>query len=273
VRPAAQDIAVPPFLPGTEWIGPEPPAVELVCARGHLLVQFLDAAHLNSVRTVPYLNAWHERYRDLGLTVIGVNSPRFPFTGDRDKLSATLDRLAVVFPVAVDSRYRSWHDYGCHGWPSLFLWGRGGVLRWFHFGEGEYRSTEEAIQGELEAANPGVVLPEPLAPLRPSDAPDALVAPPTDEVFPGGSESEPWLAEEGDPALELEYEAGAAWATLDGRGGVGISLDGGPELELRIEAAGAYELAAHARHERHHLTLRPQPGVRVYAVSFAAGLA
>jgi hypothetical protein len=272
VRPEVQDIAVPPFLPGTEWIGPEPPAVERVCARGPLLVQFLDAAHLNGVRTVPYLNAWHERYRDLGLTVIGVNSPRFPFTGDRDKLSAALARLAVVFPVAVDSRYRIWHDYGCHGWPSLFLWGRGGVLRWFHFGEGEYRSTEEAIQGELEAANRGVVLPEPLAPLRPSDAPDALVAPPTDEVFPGGSESDPWVVQEGDIALELDYEAGGAWATLDGRGTVGIALDGGPELELGIDVPGAYELAAHDHHERHHLNLRPSPGIEVYAVSFPAGI-
>ena len=235
-------------------------------------MHFVCAAHLNSVRTLPYLNAWHERYRDLGLTVIGVNSPRFPFTGERDKLSAALDRLAVAFPVAVDSRYRIWHDYGCHGWPSLFLWGRGGVLRWFHFGEGDYQSTEAAIQGELEAANPDVDLPEPLAPLRPSDAPDALVAPPSDEVFPGGSESEPWVVEEGDPPLKLDYEAGGAWATLDGRGGVAILLDGDAEHELRIEAPGAYELTAHERHERHRLALRPQPGVIVYAVGFSAGV-
>jgi hypothetical protein len=227
---------------------------------------------MNSVRTLPYVSAWHERYRDLGLTVIGVNSPRFAFTGERAKLAAALVRLGVAFPVAVDSRYRIWHDYGCHGWPSLFLWGRGGVLRWFHFGEGEYQSTEEAIQGELEAAHPGVDLPEPLVPLRPSDAPDALVSPPTDEVFPGGSESEPWVVEEGDPPLELDYEAGGAWATLDGLGTMTVALDGGPDKKLRIEAPGAYELAAHGRHEPHHLTLRPPTGLRVYAVSFSAGV-
>jgi hypothetical protein len=179
----------------------------------------------------------------------------------------------VEFPVAVDSRYRIWHDYGCHGWPSLFLWGRGGVLRWFHFGEGEYQATEKAIQGELDAAQPGIDLPEPLAPVRPSDAPDALVAPPSDEVFPGGSESEPWVVEEDDAPLELDYEAGGAWATLDGPGAMTVALDRRPDQELRIEAPGAYELAVHERHERHHLTLRPQPGIRLYAVGFAAGVA
>ena len=273
MRPQVPDIAVPPFLPGTDWIGPEPPPVERVCARGPLLVHFLDAAHLNSVRTLPYLSAWQERYGPLGLTVVGVNSPRFPFTGERDKLAAVLARLGVVFPVAIDSRYRIWHDYGCHGWPSLFLWGQRGVLRWFHFGEGEYLSTEEAIQAELRRINPGADLPEPLGPLRPSDAPDALVAPPSDEVFPGGSESKPWVVQEGDVALELDYEAGGTWATLDGRGSVAVALDGGPELELRIEAPGAYELAAHDHHERHHLNLRPSPGIEVYAVSFPAGIA
>ena len=188
VRPQAHDIAVPPFPPGTQWVGPEPGAVERICARGPLLVHFVDAAHLSSVRTLPYVRAWEERYRDLGLTLVGVNSPRFPFTADAGKLAAALARLEVGFPVAADSGYRIWHDYGCEGWPSLFLWGRGGALRWFHFGEGEYghrrrrsrrswgedgpalgaerrrvvarargeyAATEEAIQEELRALDPG----------------------------------------------------------------------------------------------------------------------
>ena len=174
-----------PSRAGTEWIGPEPGAVERICARGPLLVQFVDAAHLSSVRTLPYLTAWDGRYRDRGLTVVGVNSPRFPFTADTGKLRAALARLGVGFPVAADSRYEIWHAYGCEGWPSLFLWGRGGGLRWFHFGEGEYAATETAIHEELRAAGPDLELPEPLPPLRPSDAAGALVAPPSAEVLPG----------------------------------------------------------------------------------------
>jgi hypothetical protein len=272
VRPQAQDIAVPPFPPDAEWIGSEPGAVERICARGPLLVQFVDAAHVSSVRTIPYLSAWEKRYRDLGLTLVGVNSPRFPFTADPGKLGAALTRLDVRFAVAVDSGYEIWHAYGCKGWPSLFLWGRGGALRWFHFGEGEYAASEEAIQEELRAAELEMDLPEPLAPLRASDAQGALVAAPSDELFPGGSASEPWLVREGEPALELEYAAGGAWATVDGPGVLRASLDCGPELAIEVAAPGAYELASHERHERHHLAVHPSPGLSVYAIGFAAGV-
>ena len=64
-------------------------------------------------------------------------------------VGAGLDRLGVGFPVAIDAERALWHSYGCEGWPSLFLWSLGGALRWFHFGEGEYAATEEAIQAEL----------------------------------------------------------------------------------------------------------------------------
>ena len=272
MRPQARDIAVPPFPPGTDWIGDMPRAVERICASGPLLVQFVDAAHLSSVRTLPYVGGWHDRYRDRGLTVVGVNSPRFPFTADLGKLAATLDRLGVGFPVAADSNYRIWRDYGCEGWPSLFLWGRGGALRWFHFGEGEYAATETAIQEELRALDPGLELPQPVPALRPSDAPGALVVPPTGEVFPGGSESEPWQPREGGPPLELDYSAGGAWATVDGDGQLLASLDRGRELAIEVEAPGAYELAAHEHHEEHHLSLRATRDVRIYSIVFAAGV-
>src|SRR4051794_16238952 len=185
------DIAVPPFSPGLRWPGGEPAPVERICARGALLVHFIDAAHLSSVRTLPYLTAWKARYSPHGLTVLGVNSPRFPFTGEEAKLASALERLGVELPVAVDREYAAWHAYGCQGWPSLFLWGKGGTLRWFHFGEGEYAGTEAAIQEELAALSPSLDLPEPVPPVRSVDAPGALVARPTPELLPGGSIGEP----------------------------------------------------------------------------------
>jgi hypothetical protein len=269
VRPEAQDIAVPPFAPGTVWIGTEPPAVERICARGPLLVHFIDIAHFSSVRTLPYLTAWCERYGGRGLTVLAVNSPRFAFTGDRGKLAAATARLELPFPVAADSSYTAWHDYGCEGWPSLFLWGRGGALRWYHFGEGEYAGTEEAIQQELGGTDG---LPEILPPLRPADAPGALVARPTEERFPGGSIAVPWSPDAPDASLELSYEAGGAWAAVDGLGALRFSLDGGAERAIEIEAPGAYELAEHVRHEHHRLALRPTPGVSIYSIGFSAGV-
>jgi hypothetical protein len=272
MRPQAMDIAVPPFAPSLEWVGEEPAPVERICARGPLLVHFIDVAHLSSVRTLPYLRAWHERYAPHGLTVVGVNSPRFPFTAEREKLAAALERLDVAFPVALDAEYRAWHDYGCEGWPSLFLWNRGGALRWFHFGEGEYSATEAAIAEELLAVSPTLELPPPAEPLRPSDAPGALVARPTDELFPGGSTSEPWHPNGPGDRLDIRYSAGGAWATVDGTGELNVSLDRGAEREIRVEAPGAYEIAGHERHESHRLSLSASPGLAVYAVAFAAGL-
>jgi hypothetical protein len=235
-------------------------------------VHFIDAAHPSSVRTVPYLSAWQERYETHGLTVLGVNSPRFPFTGDEEKLAAALEGLGVRFPVALDREYRAWHDYGCEGWPSLFLWGRGGALRWFHFGEGEYAATETSIQEELLAVSPTLGLPAPLAPIRAADAPDTLVARPTDEVLPGGSIADPWRAVRPEDSLDIAYSAGGAWASVDGEGTLDVSLDGRAMREITVDRPGACELTAHERHESHELSLTASPGVAIYAVSFAAGL-
>jgi hypothetical protein len=274
VRPKAWEIAVPPFAPGTTWIGGEPPAVEQICARGPLVVHFVDVAHVSSVRTLPYLKGWAERYDAFGLTVIGVNSPRFSFTADPGKLAAASARLGLNLRFAADSRYELWHSYGCEGWPSLFLWGRGGALRWFHFGEGEYEATEAAIREEIDESRKAKrALPEPMAPIRPSDGTGVLVAPPSDEVLPGGSISEPWTAAEGDPPLEVDYAAGEAWASVDGRGSLGVSVDGGSETMVEVEAPGAHLLASHPRHESHRLSLRASPGLSVYSIGYAAGLA
>jgi len=266
------DIAVPPFSPRLRWLGGEPAPVERICARGPLLVHFIDAAHLSSVRTLPYVTAWRERYEPHGLTVLGINSPRFPFTGEEAKLAAALHRLGVNFPLALDRDYLAWNDYGCEGWPSLFLWGRGGALRWFHFGEGEYMATEEAIQEELRALSTTVELAEPLAPLRPVDAPGALVARPTAEMLPGGSISEPWRPSGPDDEVTVDYEAGGAWASVDGAGALEMSLDGQARRTVSVEAPGAYELSAHEGHERHRISLTVTGDVAVYAITFAAGL-
>jgi hypothetical protein len=70
----------------------------------------------------------------------------------------------------------------------------------------------------------------------------------------------------------LEYSAGEAWASVDGRGSIGVSLDGLPEVTIEVGAPGAYRLAGHERHETHRLSLRASPGLSVYSVEFAAGV-
>jgi hypothetical protein len=272
MKPRVRDIAAPPFDPATAWIGAPPPEMERLTAAGPVLVHFFDFAQLNSVRALPYVLAWAERYGDAGLAVLGVHSPRYPFSAGEAAVAGAMPRLGIEHPVAVDSSYTIWHDYGCQGWPSLFVWGAGGALRWFHFGEGEYRASEEAIQGLLGESRPGFEPPDPMPPLRPTDAPDALVAPPSEEVFPGGSASEPWTARDPDAPLELSYEAGGAYAAVDGRGSIQAELDGKAPVTIAIERPGLVELASHPAHESHRLTLRASDGVRIWSVAFAAGV-
>lgn len=272
VRPQRPDIAVPDLPPEIDWVGPAPGPMPKLTANGPALVHFFDFAQLNSVRTLPYVREWRRRYGDAGLTVIGVQAPRFGFGADPETVAAGLERLQVSHPVAIDAERRMWHDYGCRGWPSLFLWGRGGALSWFHFGEGEYAATEEAIQEELRSADPLREMPAPLQPLRASDAPGARVMPPSPELFPGG-EGEPLALAEGSAPIELAYEAGGSYATLDGRGTIGFALDDGPEEQVTVEGAGLYELTTHPRHEAHRLRMRLAEGeIAVWSLSFAAGV-
>jgi hypothetical protein len=273
VRPQRADIAFPDLPEDLEWLNAvRPPRVEELVARGPALVHFFDFAQLNSIRALPYLIALHERYREAGLSVLGVHSPRFPFSAEPTKLAAAVERLGIEHPVANDSGYRLWRDYGCEGWPSLFVWGTDGALRWAHFGEGEYQATETVIREQLDDVEDRAGFPPLLEPLRPSDAPGARVVPPSEEVFPGGGAAEPWRPDAGADALELEYAAGGAHGAVDGEGELAVSLDGGPERVIPIPASGLYELAEHPRHGRHGLRVEPSQGLAVFSIAFSAGV-
>lgn len=272
MRPEREDIASPDFPESLEWLGAPPDSMAMLAAGGPVLVHFFDFAQLNSVRTLPYLAEWERRYAAHGLTVVGVQSPRFPFGADREAVGAGTRRLGLDFPVAIDAERDLWHDYGCEGWPSLFLWRSAGALAWFHFGEGDYAGTEDAIQAELRELEALRELPAPMEPLRPTDAPGARVMAPTPEVFPGGSWERPWTAGEDGEELTIDYEAGGAYATVEGRGEIGIVLDGEPIEPAGIDGPALYALAEHPSHESHTLVVRPSPGLRIWSIGFAAGV-
>jgi hypothetical protein len=271
VRPGRENIAAPDLPAGLEWFGKEPESMPALTAGGPAIVHFLDFAQLNSVRTLPYLAEWSRRYRAMGLSVIGVQAPRFPFGADREAVAAGLDALGVEFPVAIDSGHELWGAYGCEGWPSLFLWSLGGALSWVHFGEGEYRATEEAIQAELREIDALRELPAPLEPLRPTDGPGIEVIAPTPELFPSGSWERAWTAGEDGEDLALDYQAGGAYATVEGDGTLEVEIDG-EWSAVEVTGPALYPLAEHPSHEAHSLVLRPNPGLRVWSLSFAPGI-
>ena len=271
MRPGRDNIAAPDLPADLAWVGTEPESMPALTAGGPALVHFVEYAQLNSVRTLPYLAEWQRRYREAGLSVIGVQAPRFPFAAEPENVAAGLDGLEVEFPVAIDAEHELWAAYGCEGWPSLFLWSLGGSLAWAHFGEGEYRATEEAIQAELREMDALQDLPEPMAPLRATDAPGARVIPPTPEFFPGGSWERPWVGGSDGEDLALDYQAGGAFATVEGDGEIEVEIDG-EWSTLPSGPPGLRTLAEHPSHEAHSLIIRPAPGVKIWSVSFAAGM-
>lgn len=272
MRPGRDNIAAPDLPDDLVWVGAAPESMPALTAGGPAIVHFFDFAQLNSARTLPYLSEWSNRYREAGLSVIGVQSPRFPFGADREAVAAGLRWLGVGFPVAIDAERELWGSYGCEGWPSLFLWSLGGALAWAHFGEGEYLGTEIAIQEELREIDALRDLPEPMAPLRPTDGPGARVIAPSPELFPSESWERAWTAGEDGDELVVPYEAGGVHATVEGRGEIALELDGAPIDSVPVDGAALYALAEHSRHEQHRLTLRPTRGLRVWSVSFSAGL-
>jgi hypothetical protein len=204
--------------------------------------------------------------------MMGVHSPRFPFTQETDAVAGAVERLGIDWPVAVDREFALWKLYEPHGWPALFLWGQGGALLWYHLGEGDYAGTEQEIREALPERNGKKEWPLLLEPIRPSDVQDVKVIAPTPEVFPGGSTEEPWSSTEGAPALEIAYEAGGAYAATDGEGWIAIRIDGENRDPIDVTHPGLHELTAHESNERHTLELRPDPGLLVYSLQFAAGV-
>ncbi len=233
-------------------------------------MHFFEAGELASVQSLPHVQAWADRYRPAGLTTVGVHTPRSDLARSPEALAQALTRLGLDIPVAADNDYRVWHAYGCKGWPSLFLWGRGGRLRWFHFGVGGLASTETAIREELQAGDEARELP---SLVHEDETEGTEVVKPSDEVFPGGAQDKPWHPEPGEP-LEVEYAGAGAWAALDGAGAVTVSVDGAPEThELSVKGPGLYELSAHPSHGLHEVRIDLGEGVRLWSVAFAAGSA
>ena len=144
------------FEGATSWLNSEPLTPQGL--RGRVVaVDFWTYTCINWLRTAPYIKAWDAKYRDLGLTVIGVHTPEFGFEHDLDNVTAQTRNLGVEYPVAVDSDYGVWEAFSNHFWPALYIADAEGRIRYHHFGEGEYAMGEMVIQQLLlEAGVDGV---------------------------------------------------------------------------------------------------------------------
>src|SRR5690242_8618626 len=212
-----------------------------------LLVEFWDFCRPNSIRTLPYMTAWHERYEPGGLRVIGVHDSGFAPSADPASVREAVARLGVSYPVVVDVEHEIWELYGNLGWPARYLFNQDHKLFDYHYGEGGYQDTELAIQELLGVDRPIV------EPIRPEDAPGALLSPQSEDVV--GPYSGP-------------YEAGGVWAVLDGSGSVKAN-----GREIVVDHPGCYELISHPRSTTGELELEVEEGVSCFGVCFTPGLA
>jgi hypothetical protein len=222
--PAEAEIYAPEFPTGLEWLNVAFLRMNTLMGRGAVLVEFWDFARVNSLRTMPYLKDWHERYTEAGLRVVGIHSPGYSFGRDRDTVARAVERLDVRYPVLLDPELEAWRLYGNMGWPGRYLFDRTGRLAFFHYGEGEYLDTELAIQECVGVER------EPLAPIRPEDAPGVLLEPQTADIaLPAERErlslvrdwtdGEDWIeSADAGAAASFGFTAGAAFAVMSGAG-------------------------------------------------------
>jgi hypothetical protein len=246
VRPPVDTIPAPPFPPRLEWVNVAPLRMDKQIGRP-VLVEFWDFCRVSSMRTLPYIRAWHARYSPHGLRVIGVHCPGFPPGRDPAAVRAAVARLGIEHPVCLDPDFEVWRLYDNPGWPARYLFDQRGRLAEYHHGEGGYPGTEQAIQ-ELLGIDGDLV-----GPLRPEEDPQALIAVPTDD------KSGPWSG---------PYAAGGVWAVLSGSGEVRAN-----GRELQVDGPGCFPLVEHDRHTEAVLELEVGPGVTCHAVCFTPGVA
>ena len=141
-----------PSLDGaTDWLNSKPLTTEDL--RGKIvLIDFWTYSCINCIRTLPYLRAWAEKYKDQGLVVVGVHAPEFAFEKRIGNVQKALRDFAIAYPVAIDNDFRIWRAFGNSYWPAFYIADATGRIRHHQFGEGAYEQTERVLQDLLAEA-------------------------------------------------------------------------------------------------------------------------
>ncbi|WP_288758305.1 cytochrome c biogenesis protein DipZ [uncultured Brevundimonas sp.] len=142
---------MPPLTGATTWLNSPPLTTQQL--RGKVVVvDFWTYSCINCLRSIPYVKAWAEKYRDQGLVVIGVHTPEFAFEKSQANVRRNVERLGVTYPVALDNDYAIWRAFRNNYWPAHYFIDAQGRIRHHHFGEGDYEGSERVIQQLLKEA-------------------------------------------------------------------------------------------------------------------------
>lgn len=296
------DFGPAPELVGlSEWINSPP--LTLAGLRGKVVVlDFWTYSCINCLRTLPYLKAWNEAYRQDGLVLLGIHSPEFSFERVPENVRRAVRELGLRYPVALDNEFATWKAFANQYWPAKYFLDRRGHLRFIHFGEGEYARSEQVIRTLL--AEDGSA-PERRADVPAAAQPRAVVTPETylgwyrldryagSPVVPGRFAEYRFplvplglseLAYDGlwrvngerilsarDSRLRLHFLARAVHLVLSGRGDVEVLLDGRPVRTVHVTEPRLYTLLRLPARRTGLLELRFSPGLSAYAFTFGSG--
>jgi thiol-disulfide isomerase/thioredoxin len=187
---------LPSFDGATDWLNSEPLTPEGL--RGKVvLVDFWTYTCINWLRTLGYVRAWHEKYEDQGLVVVGVHTPEFPFERDADNVRWAAKYQRVEYPIALDPDYAIWRAFANNYWPAVYIADGEGRIRHNHFGEGGYVECEMAVQMLLREAGR-------------SDVPEGLVS-----VADEGFEAQADWQNLGSPETYLGYQQAQNFVSAD----------------------------------------------------------
>ena len=114
-----------------------------------VLIDFWTYSCINCIRSIPYVRAWADRYRDQGLVVIGVHTPEFAFEREPANVRKAVADFGIRYPVAIDNDWTIWRAFDNRYWPAHYLADANGRIRYHHFGEGRTDETEAAIRALL----------------------------------------------------------------------------------------------------------------------------
>lgn len=155
----------PEIIPGGEWFNLQDDQSSLTLAKLQdqvVLIDFWTYSCINCQRTLPYLRAWHEKYSDQGLVIIGVHAPEFEFEKDPRNVAQAISDFELEYPIIQDNNFATWRAYNNRYWPAKYLIDKDGYIRYTHFGEGKYDETEQNIQqlliesGSTDAASTSI---------------------------------------------------------------------------------------------------------------------
>jgi cytochrome c biogenesis protein CcdA/thiol-disulfide isomerase/thioredoxin len=184
----------PPLSGAVAWLNSPPLTAEGL--RGKVvLIDFWTYSCINCLRSIPYIKAWAEKYKDHGLVVIGVHTPEFAFERKVNNVQAAVSDLKISYPIAIDSDYAIWRAFDNQYWPAHYFIDAQGRTRYHHFGEGDYDESERVIQQLLAEAGDKGYSPE-LVSVKASgaEAPASMIETQSPETYIGYSRAENFVS-------------------------------------------------------------------------------